>query len=55
MKLYYAPASSFCQRALIAIYEKQARVELIEVDAFTPPPVRCWLLSIPLESSRCLS
>jgi glutathione S-transferase len=34
MKLYYAPASSYSQRVLIALYEKQAEFTPIEVNLF---------------------
>jgi glutathione S-transferase len=34
MKLYYAPASSYSQRVLIALYEKQAEFIPIEVNLF---------------------
>ncbi len=34
MKLYYAPASSYCQRVLIALYEKQLEFTPIEVNLF---------------------
>lgn len=36
MKLYYAPASSYSQRVLIALYEKSADFQPIEVDLFNP-------------------
>lgn len=36
MKLYYAPASSYSQRVLIALYEKNAAFTPIEVDLFNP-------------------
>jgi glutathione S-transferase len=36
MKLYYAPASSYSQRVLIALYEKQIDFEAIEVNLFDP-------------------
>jgi glutathione S-transferase len=36
MKLYYAPASSYSQRVLIALYEKGAAFTPIEVDLFDP-------------------
>lgn len=36
MKLYYAPASSYSQRVLIALYEKSAVFTPIEVDLFNP-------------------
>lgn len=34
MKLYYAPASSYSQRVLIALYEKQIDFEPIEINLF---------------------
>src|ERR1700759_3078740 len=34
MKLYFAPASSYSQRVLIALVEKQARFDAIEIDLF---------------------
>lgn len=34
MKLYYAPASSYSQRVLIALYEKDAAFTPIEVNLF---------------------
>jgi glutathione S-transferase len=34
MKLYYAPASSYSQRVLIALYEKQIDFDAIEVNLF---------------------
>ncbi|MBO3458221.1 glutathione S-transferase family protein [Aetokthonos hydrillicola Thurmond2011] len=36
MKLYYAPASSYCQRVLIALYEKEANFTPILVNLFDP-------------------
>jgi glutathione S-transferase len=36
MKLYYAPASSYSQRVLIALYEKQINFDAIEVNLFDP-------------------
>ncbi|MFH7024156.1 MAG: glutathione S-transferase family protein [Heteroscytonema crispum UTEX LB 1556] len=36
MKLYYAPASSYSQRVLIAMYEKSADFTPIEVNLFEP-------------------
>ena len=36
MKLYYAPASSYCQRVLIALYEKDLFFVPIEVNLFDP-------------------
>lgn len=36
MKLYYAPASSYSQRVLIAMYEKEANFTPIEVNLFEP-------------------
>jgi glutathione S-transferase len=36
MKLYYAPASSYSQRVLIALYEKQIDFDAIEVNLFDP-------------------
>ncbi len=36
MKLYYAPASSYCQRVLIALYEKDINFTPIEVNLFDP-------------------
>ena len=36
MKLYYAPASSYCQRVLIALYEKDLSFTPIEVNLFEP-------------------
>lgn len=36
MKLYYAPASSYSQRVLIALYEKQANFTPIAVNLFDP-------------------
>jgi glutathione S-transferase len=36
MKLYYAPASSYSQRVLIALYEKKANFTAIEVNLFDP-------------------
>jgi glutathione S-transferase len=36
MKLYYAPASSYSQRVLIALHEKNAVFTPIEVDLFNP-------------------
>jgi glutathione S-transferase len=36
MKLYYAPASSYSQRVLIALYEKDAAFTPIEVNLFEP-------------------
>ncbi len=36
MKLYYAPASSYCQRVLIALYEKDLPFTPIEVNLFEP-------------------
>jgi glutathione S-transferase len=36
MKLYYAPASSYCQRVLIALYEKDLSFTPIEVNVFDP-------------------
>ncbi|MEH2294099.1 glutathione S-transferase family protein [Nostoc sp.] len=36
MKLYYAPASSYSQRVLIALYEKEANFTPIEVNLFDP-------------------
>lgn len=36
MKLYYAPASSYSQRVLIALYEKDAAFTPVEVDLFNP-------------------
>ncbi len=36
MKLYYAPASSYCQRVLIALREKEARFIPISVNIFDP-------------------
>jgi glutathione S-transferase len=36
MKLYYDPASSYCQRVLIAFYEKDIPFTPIEVDLFDP-------------------
>jgi glutathione S-transferase len=36
MKLYYAPASSYPQRFLIALYEKQIDFDAIEVNLFDP-------------------
>ncbi|MBW4541091.1 MAG: glutathione S-transferase family protein [Myxacorys chilensis ATA2-1-KO14] len=34
MKLYYAPASSYSQRVLIALYEKQINFDPVEVNLF---------------------
>jgi glutathione S-transferase len=34
MKFYFAPASSYSQRVLIALLEKQARFDAIEIDLF---------------------
>ena len=36
MKLYYAPASSYCQRVLIALYEKDLSFTPIEINLFEP-------------------
>jgi glutathione S-transferase len=36
MKLYYAPASSYSQRVLIALYEKKVDFTAIEVNLFDP-------------------
>jgi glutathione S-transferase len=36
MKLYYAPASSYSQRVLIALYEKEANFTPISVNLFDP-------------------
>lgn len=36
MKLYYAPASSYSQRVLIALYEKDIAFKPIEVNLFNP-------------------
>ncbi|PLZ89181.1 glutathione S-transferase [Fischerella muscicola CCMEE 5323] len=36
MKFYYAPASSYCQRVLIALYEKGIDFTPIEVNLFDP-------------------
>lgn len=36
MKLYYAPASSYSQRVLIALYEKELSFTPIEVNLFDP-------------------
>lgn len=36
MKLYYAPASSYSQRVLIALYEKQLNFTAIPVNLFDP-------------------
>ncbi|OKH46978.1 glutathione S-transferase [Calothrix sp. HK-06] len=36
MKLYYAPASSYSQRVLIALYEKQVNFTPIQVNLFDP-------------------
>ncbi|WP_017317988.1 glutathione S-transferase family protein [Mastigocladopsis repens] len=36
MKLYYAPASSYSQRVLIAMYEKSADFTPVEVNLFEP-------------------
>ncbi|MBW4491193.1 MAG: glutathione S-transferase family protein [Trichocoleus desertorum ATA4-8-CV12] len=36
MKLYYAPASSYSQRVLIALYEKNVEFTPIQVDLFDP-------------------
>ena len=36
MKLYYAPASSYSQRVLIALYEKNLAFKPIEVNLFDP-------------------
>lgn len=36
MKLYYAPASSYSQRVLIALYEKSASFTPVEVNLFDP-------------------
>ena len=36
MKLYYAPASSYSQRVLIALYEKDIAFQPIEVNLFDP-------------------
>ncbi|BDA67298.1 glutathione S-transferase domain-containing protein [Rivularia sp. IAM M-261] len=36
MKLYYAPASSYSQRVLIALYEKEINFTPVEVNLFDP-------------------
>jgi len=36
MKLYYDPASSYCQRVLIALYEKDIPFTPVKVDLFDP-------------------
>lgn len=36
MKLYYAPASSYSQRVLIALYEKEVNFTPVEVNLFDP-------------------
>nr|QIS94339.1 Tjp3 [Symphyonema bifilamentata 97.28] len=47
MKLYYAPASSYSQRVLIALYEKNAIFKSIEVDLFNPEVRARYIQSNP--------
>ena len=43
MKLYYAPASSYSQRVLIALYEKNANFIPVEVNLFDAQARDCYL------------
>ncbi|MFK0735522.1 MAG: glutathione S-transferase family protein [Gloeotrichia echinulata HAB0833] len=42
MKLYYAPASSYSQRVLIALYVKNIAFIPVEVDLFEPDTQECY-------------
>jgi glutathione S-transferase len=43
MKLYYAPASSYSQRVLIALYEKEVNFTPIQVNLFDPEVRQSYL------------